>query len=237
MTWENMNILILSGAGLSAESGIPVFRGKDGFWEDSSIEDVATPAGFDQDPSQVHSFYNSLRNKYRDVQPNSAHFALAELQQNFTGDVVMVTQNIDNLLEQAGCSDVLHMHGEILKCRCIYCHRIIEWKHNTNCSLACPICGKSGEWGSLRPHVVWFNEVPLYLQEIEEFSKQCDLFLSVGTSGVVYPAAGFVKLAKLNGARTVCVDLEPPKNGEFFGELIVGPAGETMPKLVKELYG
>jgi len=232
-----MNIFILSGAGLSAESGIPTFRGENGYWQDNSIEDVATPSGFDKNPDQVHSFYNSLRNKYRDAKPNSAHFALAELQRNYAGEVVIVTQNIDNLLEQAGCNDVMHMHGEIFKSRCIYCHRIIEWKQNTNSSLVCPICSESGEWGSLRPHVVWFNEVPLYLQEIEASLQQCDLFLAVGTSGMVYPAAGFVKLAKESGARTVCVNLESPQNAELFDEVIIGPAVDTMPKLVQGLHG
>lgn len=230
-----MNIFILSGAGLSAESGIPTFRDANGLWEDSEIEDVATPSAFDRDPAQVHSFYNHLRNKYRDVRPLSAHFALAELQKSYAGEIIMVTQNIDDILEQAGCEGVIHIHGELYKCRCIYCRNIMEWRERTSTSLRCPICGECGAWGSLRPHIVWFSEVPFYLPEINNYLQQCDLFLAVGTSGVVYPAAGFAKSAKEYGAKTVCVNLESPQNGSEFDEIIIGTAGKMLSEWLNNL--
>ncbi len=229
-----MSLIVFSGAGLSAESGIKTFRDADGLWENYRIEDVATPEGFKRNPEAVHSFYNLRRRELKNVRPDQAHEAIARLQQDYRGKVVIITQNIDNLLERAGCTEVLHMHGELNRCRCIYCGEEMEWLEDTSTSLDCPICGQNGQWGSLRPAVVWFNELPLHQLRIEEELPGADIFLSIGTSGTVYPAAGLSGIARSYGADTICFNLEKPENFFDFDQFILGPAGETLPSWVDQ---
>ena len=229
-----MNIIVFSGAGLSAESGIKTFRDTDGLWNGYAVEEVATPQGFEQNPDLVHSFYNSRRRELQTVEPNNAHKAIARLQGEYQGKVVIITQNIDDLMERAGCQEVLHIHGELNKCRCLYCEKEIEWLEDTNTSLPCPSCKELGEWGSLRPAIVWFNEIPLHLSRTEEELSRCDLFISIGTSGVVYPAAGFSQTAKMNGAKTICFNLKEPENIADFDQFIQGAAGENFPQWVEK---
>lgn len=229
-----MNIIVFSGAGLSAESGIKTFRDTDGLWNGYDVEEVATPEGFERNPDIVHSFYNSRRRELKTVRPNNAHIAISRLQKEYRGNVVIITQNIDDLLERAGCREVLHIHGELNKCRCIYCADEIEWLDDTSTSLPCPSCGKMGRWGSLRPAVVWFHEIPLHHSRTERELIGCDLFISIGTSGIVYPAAGFSQTARLNGARTISFNLEEPENIADFDQFIQGAAGETFSNWVDQ---
>lgn len=229
-----MNIIIFSGAGLSAESGIKTFRDSGGLWDGYDVEKVATPQGFKQDPDLVHAFYNSRRRELKTVKPNAAHKAIARLQNEYEGNVVIITQNVDDLMERAGCKEVLHIHGELNKCRCIYCMKEMEWFEDTDTSLACPYCGESGKWGALRPAVVWFNEMPYHNQKTEQELSRCDFFISIGTSGTVFPAAGFSKVAKDNGTKTICFNLKEPANISDFDEFIKGKAGDTFPEWVDE---
>ena len=228
------SIVVLTGAGISAESGIQTFRGQDGLWENHRIEDVATPEAFERDPALVQRFYNVRRQPLLDdaVHPNDAHSALARLEQEFAGDFVLITQNIDNLHEQAGSENVLHMHGEILKIRCrqtgqVYpCHRVVDVDES------CPCCERSG---NLRPHIVWFGEMPFYMDEIYLALMQCDLFVAVGTSGNVYPAAGFVQIANQAGAHTLEINLEESSMATEFAEARYGKAGDILPEWVEGL--
>ena len=226
-------IVILTGAGISAESGIKTFRASDGLWEDHRVEDVATPEGFANDPELVQRFYNQRRRPLLqgEVSPNSAHFALARLEQEFAGDVLVVTQNIDNLHEQAGSKAVLHMHGEILKMRCKDTGRVFACGNDIETTDVCACCGKEG---NLRPHIVWFGEVPFYMQAISEALADCDLFISIGTSGNVYPAAGFVQIAATSGARTIEINLEKSNVASLFDQAIYGKAGDVLPAWVDE---
>jgi NAD-dependent deacetylase len=226
-------IIILTGAGISAESGLPTFRGSDGLWEGHSIEDVATPEGFRRDPELVHRFYNERRHKLLGgVVPNAAHLALARLEREFPGEVTVVTQNIDDLHERAGTRRLLHMHGELLKARCTLCGHVHECREDT-CVMS--LCDGCGSLGRIRPHVVWFNEIPLHLDEIAGLVSRAELFLSVGSSGVVYPAAGYVLLARAAGARTVEINLEESEGTSMFEEHRRGKASELVPALVEEI--
>lgn len=227
------SIVVLTGAGISAESGVPTFRGDDGLWEGHPVEDVATPEGFARDPELVHSFYNGRRSKLLGgIEPNAAHLALARLEREFAGDVTVVTQNIDDLHERAGSRCLLHMHGELLKSRCGNCGTVAECRQDLQTGVACGCCGKSG---GLRPHVVWFGEMPFHLDEITGLLCRAGLFLSIGTSGLVYPAAGFVATARAAGARTVEINLEQSAGTICFGESRRGAAGELVPAFVDEL--
>lgn len=229
-------IVILTGAGISRESGLATFRDPDGIWAKVRIEDVATPEAFRRDPARVHGFYNARRAQLRDpaIQPNAAHQALARLQREWRGRVTLVTQNIDDLHERGGAAAPLHMHGEILKALCAACGRTHRHEGDLDTSLACPDCGRAG---ALRPDVVWFGEMPYHMERISDALARCRLFLSIGTSGTVYPAAGFVREARMAGATAVEINLEPSEGHSLFDECRHGPATALVPALVSELLG
>lgn len=230
------SIVILTGAGISAESGIATFRASDGLWEDHRPEDVATPEAFEADPDLVHRFYNARRRQLvgGDVEPNAGHVALARLEHELDGDVLLVTQNIDDLHERAGSRRVLHMHGELLRSRCADCGAVSDFRGDVDGTTRCPVCGTEG---AMRPHVVWFGEIPLGMEDIIRALEHCDTFASIGTSGNVYPAAGFVQLARESGAHTVELNLEPSWTNTDFAETRLGPAGTTVPQWVDEVLG
>jgi NAD-dependent deacetylase len=226
------NIVILTGAGVSAESGLATFRGPDGLWEGHRVEDVATPEAFARDPALVHGFYNARRADLQTAAPNAAHEALARLDAAWPGDFLLVTQNVDNLHERAGSKRLIHMHGELMKGWCLSCGGRFNWVGPMTMASACPTCGMGGE---VRPDIVWFGEMPYEIERIDEALRRCDLFVSIGTSGEVYPAAGFVQTAGYAGARTLELNLEPSLGSYFFNESRTGPAGELVPRWVEEL--
>lgn len=226
------NIVILTGAGLSAESGVPTFRDKTGIWANYDYRDVATPQGFAKNPRLVHDFYNMRRRAHADVKPNAAHVALARLEQEYPGQVTIVTQNVDALHEQAGSKNLIHMHGEIFQALCESCRARRHWADDLSLDLACPTCGHKG---GMRPDVVWFGEMPYHMARIAEVLVAAELFISIGTSGHVYPAAGFVAEAAANGARTVELNLEPSEGVSLFTEAIHGPATLVVPAYVERL--
>lgn len=234
MNFPYRNIVVLTGAGISAESGIQTFRSQDGLWENHRIEDVATPEGFERDPDLVQEFYNQRRQKLQReaIQPNAAHVALGELEQKLNGQVTIITQNIDNLHERGGSSHVIHMHGELLKARCSVSNQVVEQKDDLKTGDLCHCCQIPHQ---LRPHIVWFGEMPLRMGDIYSALEQADLFISIGTSGVVYPAAGFVHDAKMHGAHTIEINLEPSAVESEFAEKRYGKAGIEVPRLVAEL--
>jgi NAD-dependent deacetylase len=226
-------LVVLTGAGISRESGLATFRDPDGVWAQVRIEDVATPEAFARDPARVHAFYNARRAQLRDpaIQPNAAHLALAELERRWPGPFLLVTQNVDNLHGRAGSTRLLHMHGELAKARCLGCGVVQAWEADLSVETPCPTCRRAG---GMRPHVVWFGEMPLGMDRIAEALEGCGLFLSIGTSGNVYPAAGFV--AEVRGrARTVELNLEPSEGVSFFDEMRHGPATRIVPAFVEEL--
>ncbi len=225
-------IVILTGAGLSAESGLATFRDKGGIWAQYDYQDVATPEGFARNPALVYEFYNMRRREGMKAAPNSAHQALARLQYEFPGDVVIVTQNIDNLHEQAGATNIIHMHGEMAKAMCTHCDARSPWTEDLSAELKCPECELIG---GMRPDVVWFGEMPYQMDQIAARLEQCDLFVSIGTSGNVYPAAGFVAGAAQAGAHTVELNLEPSDTASHFQEAHHGPATQVVPDYVEEL--
>lgn len=228
------SIVVLTGAGISAESGIQTFRASDGLWEEHRVEDVATPEAFLNNPQLVQNFYNERRRPIYSgkVKPNAAHRALARLENSFAGDFLLVTQNIDNLHEQAGSSNVRHMHGEVLKMRCQVSEQVFTCEGDIAIQDLCQCCAQAG---TLRPHIVWFGEMPLYMDEIYHVLSRCDLFVSIGTSGNVYPAAGFVEVANRAGAKTVEINLEASQSASAFEDAIYGKAGEILPLWVDEL--
>jgi NAD-dependent deacetylase len=225
-------IVILTGAGLSAESGLSTFRDKDGIWSKHRIEDVATPEAFARDPESVLEFYNTRRKGATGVKPNAAHEAIARLEKEHPGEVLTVTQNIDPLHEMAGTKRLIHMHGEICKKICAHCGAKEAWEDDLSTELVCQACKKSG---GMRPDVVWFGEMPYQMEEIAEALGACDLFISIGTSGTVYPAAGFVMEARNAGAHTVELNLEPSEGATLFAKAIHGKATEIVPAFVEEL--
>lgn len=227
-------IVVLTGAGISAESGIKTFRAEDGLWEEHRVEDVATPEGFAADPELVQNFYNGRRAQLLSdaVKPNAAHIALAELERIYGANLLLVTQNIDNLHERAGSQNIIHMHGELLKMRCAYTDKIYPIQTNIEVDDRCQCCGMRG---ALRPHVVWFGEMPLQMDEIYNALDACDLFIAIGTSGNVYPAAGFVRQAALSGAHTMEINLEPSAVQSAFAEHRYGLASAEVPALVADL--
>ena len=227
------NIVILTGAGISAESGLRTFRADDGLWEDHRVEDVATPQAFRRDPELVQRFYDERRVNIMAAQPNAAHHALARLDAAWDGELLIVTQNIDDLHERAGASRVLHMHGEGLSAWCTACDARHHWTGTLLDGRACPACREA----AMRPDIVWFGEMPYEMERIEAALRDADLFVSVGTSGAVYPAAGFVQTARYAGARTVEINLEPSLGSYLFDESRTGPAGELVPQWVDELLG
>ena len=226
------NLVVLTGAGVSAESGVPTFRGADGLWEGHRFEDVATPGAFARDPELVQRFYNLRRAALSTVQPNRAHRALAELAARWEGDFLLVTQNVDDLHDRALAElmpglgfELIHMHGELLKGRCTRSGVVSDWPGDMAVDEPSP----DHPEGRMRPHIVWFGEMPLHMDRIERALSACDLFVSIGTSGAVYPAAGFVDLARRAGARTVEINLEPSLGAGLFDEGVYGPATETVP--------
>jgi NAD-dependent deacetylase len=225
-------IVILTGAGISAESGIPTFRDANGLWENHDIESVASREAFERDPAFVHRFYNMRRAALMGVGPNTAHSALARLQREHAGRVTLVTQNIDPLHELAGSTSVLHMHGELLKVWCMACNARHVWPDELLVDTACPSCTVAGR---VRPDVVWFGEMPYQMERIALALNKADLFISIGTSGNVYPAAGFVALATQVGAHTVELNLEPSVGSSQFAEAIHGPATKVVQAFVERL--
>lgn len=226
------NIVILTGAGISAESGIETFRDAGGLWEGHRVEQVATPEGFAADPKLVHRFYNLRRAALAKVEPNAAHIALGRLQKAFAEQVTLVTQNVDDLHERGGSSDAIHMHGELLSAFCTACNH--RWRQTEDLSVETP-CPDCLTPGGPRPDIVWFGEMPYQMNRIERALQSCDLFVSIGTSGAVYPAAGFVQLAHMHGAQTLELNLEPSQGSAFFGETRHGPATQLVPEWVSSL--
>jgi NAD-dependent deacetylase len=230
-------IFVLTGAGVSAESGLGTFRDKkgEGIWAKFDPTKLATPEAFARDPEAVLAFYDLRRRNLLNAKPNAAHFALARLEAALAangGSLTLVTQNIDNLHERAGSAGAVHMHGELLKARCGSCGAVHRWLDNLTVAHACPDCGRAG---TLRPHVVWFGEMPFHMDDIYRALAQADLFVAIGTSGAVYPAAGFVAEARAYGLRACEINLEPSDNAEWFDERRYGPASETVPAWVEEL--
>ncbi len=223
-------IVVLTGAGISKESGLNTYRDADGAWTSVPIEEVATPEAFARDPVRVHGYYNSRRRKLLsgEVAPNPAHLAVARLQ-GALPEVMLVTQNVDNLHERAGSPEVLHMHGELLKARCLACSTVHAWREDIRLESSCPACGAAGR---LRSAVVWFNERPLHFPKIAEALRRCRLFIAIGTSGSVYPAAGFVDLVP---GHTAELNLAPSAVAGRFAERIYGPASQTVPALVERV--
>lgn len=223
---------MLTGAGISAESGIRTFRAADGLWEEHRIEDVATPEGFARDPALVQRFYNERRALLPTVKPNPAHHALGHLEQQWPAEVLVVTQNIDNLHERGGSRNLIHLHGELLKVRCTRTGQLYDWSGDVGPDDGCRCCQPPSD---LRPHVVWFGEMPLQLDRIYQALGACSLFISIGTSGNVYPAADFVREARAGGAHTVEINLEPSRVNRAFDEHHHGQAGELVPRYVERL--
>ena len=225
-------LVILTGAGISAESGLPTFRGVDGLWEGHRVEDVASPEGFAQNPHLVQKFYNLRRAALDQVAPNAAHRALSRLEAEWPGDFVLITQNVDDLHERAGSQSLIHMHGELRKVRCPQCRWKGHWQGDLTMETPCPHCKRT--W-VLRPDIVWFGEIPMEMDACFAALREADIFLAIGTSGNVYPAAGFVShVAYRPETRRVELNLEATGNRDF-GEVRLGPAGETVPALVDEL--
>jgi NAD-dependent deacetylase len=227
-----VNIVVLTGAGISHESGLPTFRDRDGLWSAKRLRDLASPEAFLRDPAAVHDFYNARRAQANspEVQPNPAHRALAKLEQEWAGHFVVVTQNVDDLHERAGSSNVLHMHGRLNRVRCNACSAIHTWRNDVFVDTACPTCGNT----RLRPDIVWFGEMPFYLDEIGAALGRCDLFISIGTSGSVYPAADFVNSVQ-RLTRTVELNLEPSAGASWFMERHYGLASQIVPEFVDKL--
>ncbi|MEQ8311991.1 MAG: NAD-dependent deacylase [Sphingopyxis sp.] len=226
------NIVILTGAGVSAESGIDTFRDAGGLWEQHRVEDVATPEGFARDPDLVLRFYDMRRAAIQTKQPNAAHHALARLDAEWPGELLIVTQNVDDLHERAGARRLIHMHGTHLNAWCTGCGTRSAWTAPLLDRPPCPACGAAGH---LRPDVVWFGEMPYRMEEIYHAINRADLFVSIGTSGAVYPAAGFVREARAAGARTLELNMEPSQGSHWFDEARHGPATWLVPEWVEEM--
>ncbi len=255
---EFRNIVVLTGAGISADSGLATFRAADGLWEGHRVEDVATPEAYCRDPARVHAFYDARRARLGEVEPNAAHLALARLDAEWPGELLIVTQNVDDLHERAGAKRLLHMHGELASGWCLACDRRFPWQGpmspltvrpersrgtsdgvstslDTNGSVnVCPSCQIAGQ---VRPDIVWFGEMPYQMERIERALQAADLFISIGTSGAVYPAAGFVQTARYCGAHCVEMNLEPSQGSIFFDESRMGRARDLVPEWVDEVLG
>lgn len=226
------SIVILTGAGISAESGLATFRDKDGLWEGHRVEDVACPEAFQRNPDLVHKFYNLRRAALDAVEPNAAHIAIARLQNEFRGKVTLITQNVDDLHERAGSPGVIHMHGELRKVRCVFCEDVSEWRGDLETSTECACCKRTG---GMRPDIVWFGEMPHHMERIEESLMNADLFAAIGTSGHVYPAAGFVLTARFAGAETVEINNAGTQVSGHFARHLIGPATVEVPRWVDEV--
>jgi NAD-dependent deacetylase len=226
------NIVVLTGAGISAESGLATFRGPDGLWDGHRVRDVCTPEALRANPELVHDFYDTRRSALATVEPNPAHLALARLDAVWPGELLIVTQNVDDLHERAGARRLIHMHGELLSGWCRACDGRCRWTGPMGTQASCPQCGAIG---AVRPDIVFFGEMPYRMEAIDAALARADLFLSVGTSGAVYPAAGYVRAARWHGARTLELNLEPSEGSLFFDETRLGPAGELVPPWVDEM--
>lgn len=227
-------IVILTGAGISKESGLSTFRDTDGIWATVKIEDVATPEAFAANPDKVHDFYNMRRRLLteRQVEPNAAHYALVQLETTWPGGVLVVTQNVDDLHEQAGTQNLIHMHGKGREARCAHCDHVTPWSGDMSTQDVCEACEKSG---GLRPNIVWFGEMPMDMDLIEEALLRCGLFISIGTSGNVYPAAGFVRIIEQTRATSIELNLEPSEGASRFDHVRYGAATDVVPAFVEDL--
>jgi NAD-dependent deacetylase len=226
------SLVVLTGAGISADSGVATFRGPDGLWEGHRVEDVATPEAFARDPTLVHAFYDARRTKLGTVEPNPGHRALARLDAEWPGDLLIVTQNVDDLHERAGAKRLLHMHGELKKGWCLACDGRFPWTGPMGEGATCPSCSQTG---NVRPDIVWFGEMPYDMERIDAALMTADLFVSIGTSGAVYPAAGFVQTARYRGAHCLEINLEPSQGSIFFHESRIGRAAELVPAWVEQV--
>lgn len=225
-------IVVLTGAGISQESGLDTFRDANGIWAKYSMDEVCTPEGFRRNPQKLHEFYNKLRHDLPNVSPNAAHQALAQLEYQFhewnkDADFLIITQNIDDLHERAGSRNVIHMHGELYKLWCTSCNHRFQWQGACSVAMECPCCHQK----SLRPDIVWFGEIPYEMERIDQALQTCTQFISIGTSGAVYPAAGFVSQVR-GKARTVELNLEPSAGSCLFDETYIGKASELVPQFV-----
>lgn len=225
------NLVILTGAGLSAESGLATFRGPGGLWEGQRVEDVCTPQALARDPALVHRFYDARRAALASVAANAAHRALARLDAAWPGELLIVTQNVDDLHERAGARRLLHLHGELLSALCARCREVQAWHADLPPATRCPACAAP----ALRPDIVFFGEMLYRMEQVEAALARCDLFVSIGTSGAVYPAAGFVRLAAAAGAATLELNLEPSAGSAWFDAVRHGPATELVPAWVEEV--
>ncbi len=226
------SVVALTGAGISAESGISTFRTAEGLWENHPVAEIATPEGFDRNPPLVYEFYNQRRRQLLsdEIKPNPAHTALAKFEHEFNGSFLLVTQNVDNLHERAGSQNLLHMHGELLKMRCLNSEMVYDLRQDLNLDLECKCCRSPG---NLRPHIVWFGEMPFHMNEINTALEACDIFIAIGTSGNVYPASGFYQKAKMRKATTVELNLEATDSS--FDDHIYGPASTVVPAYFEQL--
>ncbi|MFT5839776.1 MAG: NAD-dependent deacetylase [Flavobacteriales bacterium] len=231
---SQLKVVILTGAGISAESGLKTFRDNNGLWEDHSIEDVATPEGFERNAELVYRFYNQRRCQLlnSEVQPNKAHLALSKLENALKDNVNLITQNVDNLHQRAGNKNVLHMHGSLLSARCLTSHNSCDIVTHLDHTNRCYCCQPSS---GMRPDIVWFGEMPKYMQQIDALLYDADIFVSIGTSGTVYPAAGFVSQANQYGAYSIELNLEPSFGQNEFSEKHYGPASELVSEFVDTL--
>ena len=226
------SIVILTGAGISAESGLATFRSSNGLWNNHRVEDVATIEAFQRNPEFVHDFYNQMKPELLAAKPNPAHLALTKLQDNYPAPVSIITQNVDTLHEKAKSRNIYHIHGQINQAVCLNCGHVLETWNDVTTETVCPQCSIAG---MMKPNIVFFGENLLYMDKVERLLASCDLFISVGTSGVVFPAAAFVQTAKLYGAETYEFNLEKTSNNFYFDHHIFGKAGETLPPFVDEL--
>ena len=230
---EIENIVVLTGAGVSAESGLATFRGPGGLWEGHRVEDVCTPEALARDPALVHRFYDARRAALAAVTPNAAHRALARLDAEWPGELLIVTQNVDDLHERAGATRLLHMHGELTSALCAGCGERQRWQEALAPGTRCAGC----DGAALRPDIVFFGEVPYHMEAIEAALSRADLFVSIGTSGAVYPAAGFVQTARYHRAETLELNLGPSAGSGWFAESRLGPASALVPQWVDEMLG
>ena len=226
------SIVILTGAGISAESGLATFRSSNGLWNNHRVEDVATIEAFQRNPEFVHDFYNQMKPELLAAKPNPAHLALTKLQDNYPAPVSIITQNVDTLHEKAKSRNIYHIHGQINQAVCLNCGHVLETWNDVTTKTVCPQCSVAG---MMKPNIVFFGENLLYMDKVERLLASCDLFISVGTSGVVFPAAAFVQTAKLYGAETYEFNLEKTSNNFYFAHHIFGKAGETLPPFIDEL--
>lgn len=233
MQFQYRKIVFLTGAGISAESGLSLFRGKNGLWNNRNPEEVATAEALLQRCSDVLDFYNGLRHEMAEAKPNAAHLAISWLQQGYSGEVYILTQNMDTLHEKAGSENVYHIHGQINKIRCSHCHNVWETWNDITPDMPCPFCRAEK---SLRPDIVFFGEEIMFTSVAEDLLRCADLFVAVGTSGEIPPASRFVWEAWKNGAKTLAFNLEPPANSVCFDRLVLGKADETLPEFIKNQF-